>query len=452
MTGSVHGFTGRCVRGVAALALVGCAFVILDNRGSTPLQAGTLVTVEPLPAMDDVCLMPAAEQRAAMRAAYMGQGGVPKTVDPIRRIRDPYPSFAAVAVDADRNEVIFTDESLFKVLVYDRLENTPVGIEASRPKREIVGEKTNIEFQSGVYVDKNGEIVAVNNDTRDTTVTFAAGANGDAAPVRSIKTPHGTFGIAVAEIQNEILLTLQHDAAVITYPKGTKDLPAALRSLQGDKTRLADPHGIAYDPKDDVFFVANFGSKHETDHNRTPHAGVSGGNISGPVPPNWPLGREWAIPGSGKVYPPSVTVYRRTATGNEAPIRVIEGPATQFDWPTGVAFDANRRELFVANDMGPSVLVFDANASGNVAPKRVIKGARTGLMNPTGLAVDTKNGELWVTNFGGHSATVYDLAAAGDVAPKRTIRNAPAGAPSLMIGNPGAISYDTKRESILVPN
>jgi hypothetical protein len=68
------------------------------------------------------------------------------------------------------------------------------------------------------------------------------------------------------------------------------------------------------------------------------------------------------------------------------------------------------------------------------------------------VAADAKNRELWVANFGGHSATVYDLTASGDVPPKRIIRNAPEGTPSLMIGNPGAVGYDTSRDEILVPN
>ena len=102
--------------------------------------------------------------------------------------------------------------------------------------------------------------------------------------------------------------------------------------------------------------------------------------------------------------------------------------------------------------MGPSILVFDANARGDVAPKRVLKGPKTKLANPTSVALDRKNGELWVTNFGAHSATAYPIAAAGDVAPLRTIRAAPVTAPSLMIGNPGALTYDSKRQEILVPN
>jgi DNA-binding beta-propeller fold protein YncE len=96
--------------------------------------------------------------------------------------------------------------------------------------------------------------------------------------------------------------------------------------------------------------------------------------------------------------------------------------------------------------------VFDAKAKGNAPPKRIIKGAKTGLANPTGVAVDAQNHEVWVANFGGHTATAYPIDASGDVAPVRTIRNAPPGTPSLMIGNPGAVAYDTKREEILVPN
>ena len=75
-----------------------------------------------------------------------------------------------------------------------------------------------------------------------------------------------------------------------------------------------------------------------------------------------------------------------------------------------------------------------------------------GIKNPTGLFLDSKNNELWVTNFGNHTVTVYPSGAGGDTPPLRTIRSAPMGEPSLMIGNPGAVEFDTKRKEILVPN
>jgi hypothetical protein len=54
--------------------------------------------------------------------------------------------------------------------------------------------------------------------------------------------------------------------------------------------------------------------------------------------------------------------------------------------------------------------------------------------------------------MGNHSATVYRRAASGDAAPLRTIRSAPVGKQAQIIGNPGAVAYDSRREEILVPN
>jgi hypothetical protein len=428
---------------VAGVLLVTAPGDVTRRFGWPQAGVGRLVAFEP---MAEACAMPAAEQRAARREAALGT-----PAGQLRRaIKDPFPSFAAVAVDPARDEVVFTDESLFQVLVYDRLENARDRI--STPKRVISGERTGLEFQSGVYVDEQtGEIITANNDTRDKTLVFAAGATGDVAPVRQMETPHGTFGIVEPAGHNEVLLTTQHDSAVVTFRKSADGAESPIRMLQGNATRLADPHGIAYDPKDDVVFISNFGSGHDVSQQQVARIGVpSAGNGEGKQ--NWPLGREWAVPGSGQINAPSITVHRRGASGNAPPLREIRGPRTQFDWPTGLAFDPVQRELFVANDMGPSILVFDADAKGDAAPKRVIKGSRTGLANPTSVAVDVKNRELWVANFGGHSGTAYDLAAAGDVAPKRTIRNAPRDTPSLMIGNPGAVAFDSRRETILVPN
>lgn len=411
------------------------------------LMVGRLASYDPL----EQCVMPADAQRR-MRAAGSGQSAGGGLVEPVRKIRDAYPAFASVAVDMERNEVVMTDENLFQVLVYDRTEHTAPGAEASRPKRVIVGDNTNIEFQSGVFVDqKTGDIYAANNDTRDTLVVFKHGSQGDVKPIRQVATPHGTFGVVIDETHDELFMTEQHDSSLVVYRKNATEEESPIRHLQGSKTGLQDPHGIAFDPKEDVLFVANYGSTHDVAWTDTPKTGVNqADNREGKK--NWPLGREFAVPGSGTINPPSITVYARTAEGNSAPRRKIQGPNTGLNWPTGLAYDPQQGELFVANDASHEILVFDARASGNARPKRVLKGSSTKLANPTSVFADTKNRELWVANFGGHSATVYDIAASGDVAPKRIIRNAPEGTPSLMIGNPGAVGYNPNRQEILVPN
>lgn len=63
-----------------------------------------------------------------------------------------------------------------------------------------------------------------------------------------------------------------------------------------------------------------------------------------------------------------------------------------------------------------------------------------------------KNQELWVASMGNHTASLFPLTANGNAAPKRVIRGGPSNELSLMIGNPGAVGYDSQRDQILVPN
>jgi DNA-binding beta-propeller fold protein YncE len=337
-----------------------------------------------------------------------------------------------------------TDENLFQIMVYDRNANTPPSARMTEPKRVLAGEHTRIEFQCGLYIDpKNGDIYAVNNDTVDTLVIFDRNAKGDVPPTRELYTPHGTFGIAVDEAAEEMFLTLQHDSAMVVFRKYAVKEDAPVRLLQGEKTGLADPHGIALDTRNKLIFISNHGA---VSSRRPLAAGEE------PEKPNWPLERAQAVPGSGRSLPPSIVVHDIKAQGNAAFLRKIEGPKTQFNWPTGLAIDEEKGELYVANDMGNSILVFNVTDSGDVAPKRVIKGPKTFLASPTGVWVDKKNNEVWAANFMNHSATVYPLDASGDVAPKRIIRSGPLDEPALGIGNPHPVAYDTKREEILVPN
>jgi len=167
---------------------------------------------------------------------------------------------------------------------------------------------------------------------------------------------------------------------------------------------------------------------------------------------NWGNISDYRIPGSGRFEAPSITVYKLDADGDTPPARVIQGQKTQINWPGAMAVDPDRGELYVANDMGQSLIVFREADNGDVQPARVVRGPNTGLSYPTGIFVDTKNKELWATNLGNSSATVYPLTASGDARPIRTIRSAPKGKVSLRFGKTQAVAYDSKREQILVPN
>jgi len=199
-----------------------------------------------------------------------------------------------------------------------------------------------------------------------------------------------------------------------------------------------------------LLYVTNWGT-----YNDRPKLGDSSvkNPIFGKVPRSaWPVVRNYSYPSSGKIVPPSITVYPVNASGDAEPVRVIQGPKTLMNWPTAIAIDSDHGEMFVANDTADLITVYSTTASGDAAPIRTLKGAKTMIKNPTGIAYDAKNEELWVANFGNHSATVFKRTATGDVAPLRVIRSAPADSPAPMMGNPHTIAYDTKREEILVSN
>jgi DNA-binding beta-propeller fold protein YncE len=450
---------------IGAFGLIACAALISDFDLSWPQIIASKLTGGPRllsydrlpPEEGDACayepvsesfsLPPGLPLRDALLQARIAQSASPDLSQqkPVRMIRDPYAAYSAVAVDNAHNEVVLTDENLFNLWVYDRNAKTPIN-GSTEPKRLIGGLNTKIEFQCGLYIDPdNGDIYAVNNDTIDTLVVFSRKAAGDVAPDRELHTPHGTFGIAVDEAARELFLTVQHDNAIVVFDKSAKGTASPLRVLQGDHTGLADPHGMALDKKNNLLYVTNHGSVHQVRPGET--ASRRREEIAG-----WPLTRDDAVPGSGKILPPSITVYPKDAKGDAAPLRTIEGPRTQMDWPTGITVDPDRNEIFVANDGGNSVLVFDASASGDAAPIRVLKGPRSLISNPTGIYLDKPNSELWVASFGNHTAAVFNPAASGDVPPIRTIRSAPPNRPVPGLGNPHPLAYDSKREQILVPN
>ena len=428
----------QLVLACACLILIASGVVVsevgVSMKGSRrPTGEPQLVSIEPLFAGDGaMCEWLPASAGSSLRPAMPGpaqssdnNGERPTEVDrdPVRVIRDTYPTYSAIAVDTEINEVYLQDENLFGLKVFDRLADTPAAASFTEPKRIIGGIDTKLEFNCGLYVDpKNGDVYSVNNDTVDTMVIFPRDARGNMLPARELSTPHRTYGIAVDEENEEIYLTVQHPPEVVVYRKMAEGREEPKRALRGPGTLLSDPHGIAIDTKNRWMFVSNHGATSER-------------------------GR-----GTGKFSPPSITVYPLDASGDTAPLRVIEGPKSRLNWPAAMFMDEERGELYVANDADDSVLVFRATDEGDAAPIRTIRGPQTGVKNPTGVFLDLKNDELWVSNMGNHSATVYRRTADGNAAPLRTIRSAPAGKLAMAIGNPGAVGYDTKRDEILVPN
>jgi DNA-binding beta-propeller fold protein YncE len=365
---------------------------------------------------------------------------------PVRMVVDPYPSFNGVVVDSTNDLVMMSDTNRKSLLVYDRTAGSAAPKEAAAPRQMIMGPDTGVGFVAGVAMDPaHRELFTVNNDVEDRLVVFDYDARGNVKPKRLLYVPHQSWGIAFAPKRDVMALSVQTPNMFVVFKREAKKFDAPVRSVRGPKTQMADPHGIYFDETHNEVVVANHGNfrpgelitsytAYDARESRQERAGGEALNENA----------------RGKFLPSSITVFDGDANGDVAPLRVIQGPLSQIDWPMGVAVDEVNNEIIVANNGDNSILVFPRTATGDVPPKRAIRGPLTGVKGPMGVAI--AKDEIYVANFGDHTALVFPRLAGGNVRPRRIIRNAPAGRETSGFGNPYAVAYDTKRQEILVPN
>jgi len=150
----------------------------------------------------------------------------------------------------------------------------------------------------------------------------------------------------------------------------------------------------------------------------------------------------------------AILTFRGDADGDEAPLRVIQGPLTQIEQPSRLGLDPVNNEILVPQ--GRKVLVFPREANGNVAPKRILEGPDTKL-GAGSVSVDTVHNLLIVVGApgggeggeGGRKTNIliFDRTASGNTKPLRVI-----GGPRTMLtttGGPSTIYAPTGK--ILVP-
>jgi 6-phosphogluconolactonase (cycloisomerase 2 family) len=259
------------------------------------------------------------------------------------------------------------------------------------PIRTISGNLTGLHEPEGVALDAAGTLYVGNfsgNGSGVHAVTeYAAGANGNVAPIRTVggALTGISYPAAVAvDASGTLYVANYHNpGSVVEFAAGANGNVAPTNTISGGLTGLDDPEGLTLDAAGTLYVGNSF-------------------------------------------FPGSVTEFAAGASGNVAPIRTISGNLTGLVTPFGVALDA-AGTLYVANYNDASVTEYAALASGNVAPIRTLSGASTGLNNfPSGVAVDAA-GTLYVTSNEPGSVTEYGAGANGNVAPGRTIKGAVTG-------------------------
>ena len=381
-------------------------------------------------------------QLAIPRSSNLEGGDLP----PVRMVVDPYPSFNGIAVDRTNGLLMMSDTNRKGLLGYDRVAGGPASREAAPPRQHIMGPDTGVGFAAGVAMDPvHRELFTVNNDVEDRLVVFDYDDRGNVKPKRLLYVPHQSWGIGFAPTRDVIALSVQTPNMFVVFKREAKKFDPPLRAVRGRRTEMADPHGIYFDETHNEIVVANHGNFRPGEL-ITSYTAYDAREARQERRPDGRVDEE----ARGRFLPSSITIYNGDANGDAPPLRIIQGPVSQLDWPMGVAVDETNNEIIVANNGDNSILVFPRTASGDVAPARVIRGLLTGVKGPMGVA--SANDEIYVANFGDHTALVFPRLASGNVRPRRIIRNAPAGKETSGFGNPYSVAYDTKRGEILVPN
>ena len=235
---------------------------------------------------------------------------------------------------------------------------------------------------------------------------------------------------------------------------------APVRVIEGGHTRLArTSHAIAFDEKNDEIVIPN------------PFAEAVlffRGNASGDEAPIRAIqGPRTLIEDNdelaldtlhGEVIVPTrqaILVFSRLANGDVAPLRVIAGPKTQMFRARGIAVDPVNNIIAVGNANPQGILIFNRTDEGDVAPRSIITGPRTGIYATKGFAVLPERKELIATveargvqvtrNLGESFVGIWNYTDNGDVAPKAAVK----GAATMLIAPRGA-ALDLRHQEIYV--
>lgn len=260
---------------------------------------------------------------------------------------------------------------------------------------DTVGQRLNTPLYAAYDGDDN--VVFVSDFYGKAIRVYPASADGNVAPLRTLTTDY--FGqprqVAVDSVNDEILLPVMGCCIGTFDRQGSGDVGFPRRLISwggnGGVTRLQSPVSLAVLPNDEIVVADRVAG--------TPSTGV-------------------------------LLYFARTATGNTAPLRALEGPATLLgDYVAGVIYVAQSNELLVTAVTGGQarILVFPAGASGNTSPSRVIM-APGGIESPTAMTYEPE-GDLIYINAGAYSSSnprvlAFPRTSLGLTAPARVLSGA----------------------------
>ena len=263
------------------------------------------------------------------------------------------------------------------------------------PLRILEGQKTGISRSfHGIYLDIPNDEVIMPSNVSAAILVFERTQSGNTPPKRVIQGPrthlHSPQGVAVDNKHNELIVSNDTRLSILVFDRGAKGDVAPVREIVGPLTGIRSPQGIVVDPVHDEIILSDEGKPGED------------AKVSEEETKEKPK--------------PALLVFRRTDSGNVAPIRVITGPNTGMLRPRQIQLDTQRDELVLADrglvqefvyDTPGFLAVWKRTDSGDVPPKKIIRGTLTQLTSPRAVYVDMKNSEYGAGDTTSHSIMVY---------------------------------------------
>jgi hypothetical protein len=144
---------------------------------------------------------------------------------------------------------------------------------------------------------------------------------------------------------------------------------------------------------------------------------------------------------------PQIATFARMAKDSTPPSRVIAGQATKLSRTMhDIRYDPVHDEILVTNPFANAILVFRGSAQGDEAPIRIIQGRKTLIGDVDRLDVDPINDEIYIPNRDVGTILVFPRKANGDVAPIRIL-----GGDNTQLGrNASSVSVDPVNNLLVV--
>ena len=293
---------------------------------------------------------PGRQREALIPADWPGKETIGGDIRPVRSVYDPHPVYNGMAVDSQNGMVVMSDQNNGGILVYD--------VRSGSQERTTTTPKTHITnaggFMAGVTVDPvNREIYIASNDGGGLSVWSYDWTVQRPRALRELSAPHQAWGVSLDLKRDEIAVTSQQYQGISIYERTAKDADRPIRTIRGDKTMMADPHGVYLDGTRDEVVVANHGSWTEMRSLLGRRAALAGRRIH-------------SRPVRAALHPCLQGIGGRER-GSDPP---IQGKNSKLAWPMSLDVHGQSGELAVANYGIHEILVYSRSSKGDVAPMR----------------------------------------------------------------------------------